>query len=541
MRITMETGAAHASGSTPRGLLVLGYQGTLAPDPAYAAAPQWMGHLNLEPWVASARQILDRRLAGSRENCKGECIDPAALTQSLRDKLTGILTQALALDPDEHEESLLRRLPVLPALFRSAAAEWVDAIAVFHRRFHADSPRLAAWMGRQRLPDLIALTPAASDAHAGGHCVLRLLFQDGACVFYKPRPVTGEWLWDRLVHAINAHSELQLPSAAALPGANGRYGWVAALEPHPHLQTCGFASASAAAWWHAAGATFCLAAHVRITDLHLANVIATRQGPAPVDAESLGTPPLAAEARHLDEPARILDNLLQTGLLPGQTPGNLPDTSGLFGKAAPVPGILIPNWSAASSGARQLHFLPSVVVDHANAPPAVSPLEVMPSLVSGYRDAADALLRCRDALTSSGSAWRSTLERLHAPRIILRDTLTYGLLLAESLQPQHLRSNRHRRNALLRALEGRSAQPLPNSLLRTEARDLLELHIPRFVALPGSLTLAVSSGRPLAHGFLSCSPVEAVLRALGELSPQRLSDVHLPVLQLAILQGHAKR
>lgn len=541
MCIPMETSAANCFSSSRR-LLVLGFQGTLAPDPAHAAppaAPHWTGHLSLEPWIATAQRDLDRRLASSPEICIGECFDPAALAEPLRDRLTGILTQALALHSDAQEEALLRRLPVLSALLRSAVAEWVDALIAFHRRFHRDAPGLATWLGRQPMPGITSIAPAASDAHAGGHFVLRLLFRDGACIFYKPRPVTGEWLWDHLVHAVNSHSALQFASARALPGANGRYGWVAALDPHPDLHSCSPGSTLAAAWWHAAGATLCLAAHARLTDLHLANIIATRHGPAPVDAESLGTPPLAAETLSLPEPARLLDNLLQTGLLPTQTPGNLPDVSGLFGKAAPVPGILIPHWSATPAGARQLHFLPAVLVDHRNAPPAASPLEVMPLLMSGYREAAEALLRCREMLTSSGSPWRRTLEQLHAPRIILRDTLTYSLLLSESLEARHLCSNRHRRNALLHALQSGSVQTLPASILRAELRDLLELHIPRFVALPGSRTLAAGSVRPLAHGFFSCSPAQAVLRGIGELSQQRLNDVHVPALQLAILQ-HAQ-
>ena len=427
----------------------------------------------------------------------------------------------------------------------AAAMEWVDAMAVFHHRFLSDAPRLANWLGLSRLPELISLTPAASDAHAGGHYALRLLLRDGTCIYYKPRPVTGEWLWDQLVHAVNGQSALQLSSAAALPGASGRYGWVASLQPHTALHSWNRRSSEAAAWWQAAGAILCLAVHVRMTDLHLANVVGTCSGPAPVDVESLGAPQFAAEAaaRHADEPfvAAVLDNLLRTGLLPAQPAGTLPGISGLFGRAAPVPSILVPRWSAGPGSARSLEFAPSALVDHGNAPPGISPLEVLPQLVSGYREAAEALLRSRENLISTRSAWRRTLEHAHAPRVILRDTLAYALLLTQSLAPEHLRSVRHRRNLLRAALLDRSAGTLPQAVLRAEVHDLLRLHIPRFVALPGCRTLARSSGRALAHAFLSCSPAEAVLRAIGELSRQRLADVHLPALHLAILRAYGQR
>ncbi|HTV82246.1 MAG TPA: DUF4135 domain-containing protein [Acidobacteriaceae bacterium] len=489
--------------------------------------------------IASALQDLNCRISAEQRGLGGEPIDCGPLVEALRERLTGILTQALDLDPDATEDKLARQFPALPALLNGAAAEWVDAVAVFHSRLHRDRSRLAAWLGEAKLPGLASLTAARSDAHAGGHIVLRLLLRDGRSVCYKPRPVTGEWLWDRLIHAVNAHSSLRLPSAAALAGANGRYGWVASLLPHTGLQDRQKGSAHAATYWHGAGATLCLAAHVRMTDLHMANVMATCQGPALVDAESLGTPQTVAATLTRREPepaiAAILDDLLETGLLPDHSAGDLPDVSGLFGRAAAVPGILVPCWSAGPGGARRLQLAPSALLDHGNAPPGVSPLEVLPLLVDGYREAAAALLRCRDTLASPASEWRRTLEHLHAPRIVLRDTLTYGLLLSESLAPDQLQSVRHRRCALHRALRSRSQDTLPEAVLRTEARSLLELHIPRFMALPGSRRLAGNSGRALAQRFLSCSPAEAVLGGIGELSPQRISDVHVPGLLLAVL------
>jgi lantibiotic modifying enzyme len=528
---------------------VLGYQGTLTPDPerlarATGAAEElsWAGNCFLEPSIASALQDLGRRISAGQRVFEGEPIDCGPLVEALRERLSGILAQVLALDPEANEEKIARRFPALPALLAGAAAEWVDAVAVFHSRLHRDRSRLVAWLGEAKLPGLASLTPARSDAHAGGHIVLRLLFRDGRSIYYKPRPVSGEWLWDRLIQAVNAHSSLQLPSAEALAGATGRYGWVASLLPHTGLQDREKGSAHAAPYWRGSGATLCLAAQVRMTDLHMANVMATCQGPAPVDAESLGTPQTVAATltRRGPEPAiaAFIDNLLETGLLPDHSAGDLPDVSGLFGRAAAVPEILVPRWSAGPCGARGLQLAPAALLDHGNAPPGVSPLEVLPLLVDGYREAAAALVRCRDALASPASEWRWTLEHLHAPRIVLRDTLTYGLLLSESLAPDQLQSVQHRRCALRRALGSRSPDTFPEAVLRTEARSLLELQIPRFTALPGSRRLAGNSGRALAQRFLSCSPAEAALGGIGELSPQRISDVHIPGLRLAVLGQH---
>ena len=526
--------------------LVLGYKGTLIPDSAHSAMAtagtdeaDCIPEFSLAPWLESASRALDLRLSAERWDGRGERIDLGAWTLgawigALRERLTGTLTQVLTVCPELSEKQVAHQFPVLSTLLQGAIAEWVDAIAVFHRRLHGDAARLAEWLGYTSFPGLASVTPASSDQHDGAQTVMRLVFRDGCCIYYKPRPVTGEWLWDRLVHAINAHSSLQLASAQALAGSDGQYGWVASLLPHGQLQDWDKGSAEASEYWRAAGAMLCLAEHVRMTDLHMGNVMATGCGPALFDAESLGTPRTVSETparREVELPfTTTIHDLLDTGLLPSQDAAALPDTSGLFGKAAAVPQIKIPRWSACAGGGRRVEMVPAALVDHGNAPPQTSPLEVLPLLVNGYREAAHALMCCRESLVAPGSAWRWTLEHRHAPRIILRDTLSYGILLSRSLQPNQLACAELRRTALRSALQARSFQTLPQAVLRTEEQALLQLHIPRFTALPGSRTLASNSGRALAFRFLSCSPAEAVLRKMGGLTPDLLTEVQIPSL-----------
>lgn len=207
-----------------------------------------------------------------------------------------------------------------------------------------------------------------------------------------------------------------------------------------------------------------------------------------------------------------------------------------FSGRRPLHRESVPCWSRARDGAHRLSMAASRLVDQGNAPPGAAATAVLPHLVSGYREAAEALLRCRERLLAPGSEWRWTLEHLHAPRILVRDTLTYGLLLSETLEAEPLESAQHRRMMLRKALRSRGQTSLPAAVLRNEFRSLLGLHIPRFTALPGTRTLAASGGRALSPGYLSCPPAEAVLRGIGELSAQGLSEMHVPGLLLTVLR-----
>ncbi|HEX4004874.1 MAG TPA: DUF4135 domain-containing protein [Acidobacteriaceae bacterium] len=535
-------------------LLVLGYQGTLQIDPAVNAtrdaekSPAWMEAL-VEPLLASAWLRLESRVPAARRVFAGEPIPFEPVLAVLRDRLLGILAQAAgawceATDATPSDGELLRAFPVLSSLLREAVAEWVAAAAAFLDRLHRDAPRMAPWLGLDAMPPIAMVSGAASDLHPGGHFVMRVAFAGGLCVYYKPRPVTGEWLWHELLAAVGmAQPELYLPAARVMAGGDaGRYGWaesVLVAEGSQNPEHAG-GDAGGADYWQAAGALLCLAQHARLTDLHMGNVLATPSGPAVTDAECLATPE-RAEAQHAGgqhgqaEMDAILASLLDMGLLPRGAGDGLPDASGFFGGAGPVKGFVVPRWVTTADGRFRLTRAPAWLREHGNAPGGMTPVAVLARMMSGYRHAAEVLIGIRDALIGPGSRWRLILERLHAPRVVVRDTLGYAILLSQSLEAGSLRRASRRRSELAAALRRSRAVGIPNAVERAEVQALLHLHVPRFVMLAGTRTLANGSGRSLAHGFAQRTGADTVLRSIGELSAERLESMHIPALLLAVL------
>ena len=292
-------------------------------------------------------------------------------------------------------------------------------------------------------------------------------------------------------------------------------------------------------YWHAAGAMLCLAQFVRLTDLHLGNIIATPSGPAVTDAECLATPILHPPLAEMSSPAQTpvsqtLDAILNTGLLPRKHDADLPDVSGLFGHAAPVSGIRLPAWSLSSDGSYRLTSVGAELVDHGNAPTQTTPIAVLPQMLDGYRHAAELLIRARKTLLAPGSQWRAVLEKHHAPRIVLRDTLAYGCLLSQSLEPQNLRSFYRRRNSILAELQSGAGGTLRPAVVRAELSAILQLHVPCFTILPGSRTLATGSGRALARRYTASTAAQSVFESIETLSPESIDNVHIPALLAAI-------
>ena len=284
----------------------------------------------------------------------------------------------------------------------------------------------------------------------------------------------------------------------------------------------------------------CLASLVGLSDLHLGNIIATPNGPIVTDAECLASPTLDNSAINREisrgnQFQAILQSLFATSLLPYHTDQNLPDVSGLFGSAATVAHLQLPQWSRTSTGKPILITAPAKLLDHGNSPGPTSPLTVLPHLVNGYRHAAEALLDARGALLAPESSWRRLLARNHAPRVVLRNTLTYALLLSRSLDPIHLRSVQRRQYALRTMLRQIPPHHLPASVLRVELRSLLHLHIPQLVLLPGATALASASETPLVRRFVKAPPALEVITRINDLSPRDIETLHIPALISALL------
>jgi lantibiotic modifying enzyme len=535
-----------SSGHGTARLLVVGYRGTLRPVQCQNLPPAM--ETLLEPWFEQARQLLNQRIPQQHRVFQGEPVPLDSLLPLLKDKLIGILTQALGaigIDPNKPPPSdIFRDFPLLSPLILNAISEWVAAIGTFLQRLHRDQSWLSTALQCQPLPPIQSISGTASDMHVGGHFVLRICFQGGGCLYYKPRPVTGEWLWHDLLGAISRlDPHLHLPAARVFTSdANSRYGWAESVFPEEDCfsHTADARPPTAIDYWHASGAMLCLAQHARLTDLHLGNIVATPSGPAVTDAECFATPNFDRSPREKSSQQHALfsgplDAILNTGLLPRNQDSDLPDVSGLFGHAAPVFAVRLPAWSLSSDGRYHLTSVDAELVDHGNAPTQTTPIAVLPQMLSGYRHAAEVLIRARKALLAPGSQWRSILEKLHAPRIVLRDTLTYGCLLSRSLEPQYLCSSYRRRNVILAELQSHTSQNLPSAVVRAELRSILQLHVPRLTILPGSRTLATTSGRPMARRFTASTPAQSVLESIETLSSESIDKVHVPALLAAIL------
>ena len=532
-------------------LLVIGYRGTLRPSHSENLPPAM--ETLLEPWLAQAWHLLKQRIPQQHRIFQGEPVPLEALLPQLQDRLVGILTQAMvaigaASGPSA--DDITREFPLLKPLIRNAVSEWVGAISTFLQRLHRDQEWLSTALQCQPLPPIQSVSGTASDTHDGGHSVLRVCFRGGGCLYYKPRPLTGEWLWHGLLDAVARFDpQLHLPAARVFTSdAKSRYGWAESVFPEENCFSHSSDARPPAAvdYWHAAGSLLCLAQHTRLTDLHLANIVATPSGPAVTDAESFATPSLdRSPGDRSSQQQTVLsdavDAIFSTGLLPRKSLSTLPDVSGLFGHAAPVSAVRLPAWSLSSDGRYQLISGGAELVDHGNAPLHTKPLAMLPQMLSGYRHAAELLIRARKSLLSPDSHWLAVLERLHAPRFVLRDTLTYGLLLSRSLEPQYLRSCYRRRNVLLAELQSHSRQGLPAALLRAELAAILRLHIPRLTILPGSITLATGSGRVIARRFTALTPAQSVFMSIETLSSESIDNLHVPALLAAILSPALSR
>jgi hypothetical protein len=505
-------------------ILLLGWQGTLAPDVPDASQDDTSAQA---PFHFVADEALSRLTALAPSDllrCGGSALPVDQLLLPLVHRCMGIAAAVAGSDGNVNPADLLRTHPRAVRWVESATKQWVTATLLFLERLHSEAERLAAWLGENRLPPIATLSPANSDLHDAGGPSIRIAFASGLAIFYKPRPVTGELLWYQLTRQTAAvDAACKIPAARVLAG-NGRpverdrYGWMESLaSPAPGL-------IDEAEYWKRAGSLLCHAHVACLTDLHMSNIVATSEGPAVVDAECLGTPVADAAMVPADvaSAAAILSQqLLATGLLPHSTSWELPDVSGLFGKAAATSQILVPSWKFPTAGSPSLTFTPSRLLEQQNRSGDSSPLVCLPHLVEGFRRAAHALIETRSALLAPGG-WLEWVEKTHAARVVLRSTLDYGFRMSEVLVSAPQDS------------PAQSKAPVA-AILDEETGSVNRLLVPGFVSPPGSRDIASGGGRILAERAFAVTAAESIRMRLSSLSANELDSSLLAALALPLL------
>jgi hypothetical protein len=203
--------------------------------------------------------------------------------------------------------------PVLARQLAIIVARWVETTYEFLSRLAGDRPAIAHNSWRTIRHGDGART-GLSDPHEGRRRVIVLEFQSGLRLVYKPRDIGIESALNRFLSwTIDRGLEPQPCALRVLDRAG--YGWVEFAHQGPFE-----AREDVLRYFRSSGASLCLAFALRARDLHMENIVATRRGPALVDAELFLQPISVATERYLDalrKESRMLaeESCLATGFV----------------------------------------------------------------------------------------------------------------------------------------------------------------------------------------------------------------------------------
>jgi lantibiotic modifying enzyme len=390
----------------------------------------------------------------------------------------------------------LSERPVLARLLVQACAHWRDAAQELAQRFTADRVALVArLLGGVDPGALAGVEIGDADLHDGHREVLILRFTDGARLVYKPRSLGLDAALGRLLAWLAARGLGSLPAMPAVLERQG-YGWAAFVERRAATD-----AAALARHHRASGALVALAHALGATDLHCGNLIASGDGPVPIDLETvLSAPPragfvLAGPAE--EEARRQRRSVAGTMLL----------TTWRGAEGAP-PAELSGLWGELPGGANLPSDMPvGRLLAGAEAP-----------LLEGFTDTYRLLLRHRDALLApegpvAGFAGQPV-------RLVLRDTATYLRLLRLSVQDEVLGDGADRAIALERLHHAAAAEAAPRTLLPmidAERRALQGCDVPRFTVPADGVDLRNAAGM-VAAAAMEVSPLDEARARIAALS-----------------------
>ena len=413
--------------------------------------------------------------------------------------------------------ALLREYPTLARQVVICLDNWVTFSLEFLRHLAEDWRELRADFCTGEEPGrLLSLDDSKGDQHQNGRSVLILTFSSGFQVVYKPRPLAVAKHFQELLTWMNDRgAEPPLRTIKVLD--RGSYGWVEFVSP----QGCA-SSHEVRRFYTRQGEYLALLYALEATDCHYENLIAAGEYPILVDLETLFQPSITHPEQTITRAYR--DSVLRIGLLPQRSFSSAQndgvDLSGLGAAAGQILPYAVFQLEAPGTDEMRLVQKDGESARGRNQPTLngadVDILDYVEASTAGFATMYRLLQQHREEiLAADGPLARFARDTV---RVVLRPTLTYGLLLRSSFHPDALRDAMDRDMMFGSLCGDTQGYRHVERIIPFEIDDLSGRDIPLFTTCPSSHDLLTSSGQTIADFFpdTGMALVHRRLRRFGE-------------------------
>jgi lantibiotic modifying enzyme len=333
---------------------------------------------------------------------------------------------------------LFNEFPVLAKLWYEVISQWLDTSKELLDRLRRDRQVLSdRFFNGLPLGDVINLRSGLSDRHNMGRTVTLLEFKIGA-IIYKPRSGNGEREWTRLIESMNSRGFRPKLRAARTQCRTG-YCWMSVVRASPCKN-----QQQLRRFYTRIGGMIALTYLLKTVDCHRQNLIACGEWPFLVDTETLAHP---SSLKDVNSGVEVLYRL---GFLP-------------------APGSDNATYRRGCSLANSIDGLhkPRIRLRTINA------VNYETEIIRGFKRAWSCLLSQHRAVPF---VWCFAKAPLRLRRIY-RQTQTYDLIRAASIQPAALRSARIQDKTIRRLI---SHNRHSDEIISAEIAAIKRFDIPRF-------------------------------------------------------------
>ncbi len=214
---------------------------------------------------------------------------------------------------DDGFSDLVDEYPMFGRLIVEMFDQWVENVRTFRERVESDGPALMERFDLDHEPGrVVDLVPLADDTHSGGQAIMKVEFEAGPTVVYKPRSVAAGATFYGFVDDLEG--ELPLPEFRKPTYLEREeYGWMEWIE----YRDCPD-EAAVRRYYERAGGLIAIAYFLGLTDCQYENLLVEGEHPVLLDVETVLHPYADVDGRATKTGAESIKDrsVLLTDLLP---------------------------------------------------------------------------------------------------------------------------------------------------------------------------------------------------------------------------------